>query len=33
MQRITDVAGVSPLTYHGLTEILLTIECRRSGEP
>ena len=32
MQRITDVAGVSPLGYHGLTEILLAIECRRGDE-
>ena len=32
MQRITDVAGISPLGYHGLTEILLAIECRRGGE-
>lgn len=32
MQRITRMADVNPLGYHGLTEILLAIECRRSGD-
>jgi hypothetical protein len=31
MQRITDLTGVNPLGYHGLTEILLAIECLRDS--
>jgi hypothetical protein len=34
MQKIADITGLSPLGYHGLTEILLALECRRnSGAP
>ena len=29
MQRIADLTGLNPLGYHGLTEILLAIECQR----
>jgi hypothetical protein len=32
MQKIADITGINPLGYHGLTEILLAIDCRREGE-
>lgn len=29
MQRISDLTGLNPLTYHALTELLLAADCRK----
>lgn len=29
VQRIVDATGLSPLSYHGLTEMLIALDCRR----